>query len=113
MLESVTSRALISAIDGLADRQRAIADNISNINTPNFRARRVAFEGALADSVRAGDGAVASTEARSLEPTKLNGNNVNIDTETLANQDTMLRYQFATQALNGQINSIRTALRSH
>ena len=113
MFESVTSRALVSALDGLTDRQRAISDNVANLNTPNFRARRVAFEDALAASVRSGDGAVTSTESRSLEPTRLNGNNVNIDTETLANQDTMLRYQFATQALNGQFTSIRTALRSH
>lgn len=112
MFESVTSRALVSAISGLADRQRAIADNIANVNTPNFRARRVSFEAELAQSVRAGDGTVAASEARSLEPTRANGNNVNMDTETLSNQDTVLRYQFATQALNGQFTNIRTALRS-
>lgn len=112
MIESVTSRALTSALDALAARQRAIADNMANVNTPNFRSRRVSFEDALAASVRNGDGTVQATAARSLEPTRLNGNNVNIETEMLSNQDTVLRYQFATQALNGHFESIRTALRS-
>ena len=52
MLESVTSAALASAMDGLALRQRAIANNIANVNTPNYHAKRVSFEDALADSVR-------------------------------------------------------------
>jgi flagellar basal-body rod protein FlgB len=41
-----------------------------------------------------------------------NGNNVNLDTETLSNVDTVLRYQFATQAANGQFSSMRAALRT-
>lgn len=112
MFDSVTSRAFSSALDGLAMRQRAIADNIANANTPGYQSRRVAFEDALASSVRTGDGKVQATEARSLEPTRLNGSNVNLDTETLANIDTVLRFQFAAQAAGGQFNSMRTALRS-
>ncbi len=38
MLESVTSAALASALDGLAARQRAIANNIANVNTPGYTA---------------------------------------------------------------------------
>ena len=40
MLESVTSSALISALDGLALRQRSIAENIANVNTPGYQAKR-------------------------------------------------------------------------
>ncbi|WP_146339139.1 MULTISPECIES: flagellar basal body rod protein FlgB [Nesterenkonia] len=112
MFDSVTSRALTSALDGLAARQNAIADNLANISTPNFHARRVQFESALADSVRRGDGAAEASAARSLEPTRLNGNNVNTDTETLSNADTVLRYQFAAQSLTSQFTNVRTALRS-
>jgi flagellar basal-body rod protein FlgB len=108
----VTFNALTSALDGLSLRQRAIADNIANINTPAYHAKRVRFEEALADSVDAGDGRVAATTGTSLEPTRLNGNNVNLDTETLSSIDTMLRYQFATQAVNGSFTSMRTAMRT-
>ena len=113
MLESVSSAALSSALDGLALRQRAIANNIANVNTPGYHAKRVSFEDALAKSVSEGDGRVQATTQRSLEPTRLNGNNVNLDTETLSNIDTVLRYTFATQAINGQFSSIRTAIRTN
>jgi len=112
VFDSVTISALSSALDGLALRQRAIADNIANVNTPNYHAKRVQFEEALADAVASGDGRVTPTVAESLEPTRLDGNNVNLDTETLSSVDTMLRYQFATQAINGSFSSMRTAMRT-
>ncbi len=113
MLESVTSSALISALDGLALRQRSIAENIANVNTPGYQAKRVQFEDELRRAVDGGSGSVAATVERSLEPTRLNGNNVNLDTETLSNIDTVLRFQFASQAASGQFTSMRTALRTN
>ena len=112
MLESVTLSALTSALDGLAERQRAIADNVANVQTPGYHARRVEFETQLLSAVREGEGDVAPTTRRSLEPTRLDGNNVNLDTETLSNIDTVLRFQLATRAVDGKLSSIRTALRS-
>lgn len=110
MLESVTAAALSSALDGLALRQRAIADNIANINTPGHQATRVVFEDALRAAVARGSGVVEAGVERSLEPTRSNGNNVNLDTETLSNIDTVLRFQFATQALSGQAASVTKAI---
>ncbi|MCR2813975.1 flagellar basal body protein [Microbacterium sp. zg.Y1090] len=112
MLESVTTVALTSALNGLSQRQRAIADNIANVNTSGYRAKVVAFEEALASSVSRGDGDVAATVTESLAPTRLNGNNVNLDTETLSNIDTVLRYQFASRAVGGAFASVQTALRT-
>ncbi|WP_347109906.1 flagellar basal body protein [Paenarthrobacter sp. S56] len=113
MLESVTSVALASAMDALSLRQRTIANNIANINTPNYTAKRVSFEDQLAASVRSGDGAVKATVTPSDEPTRTDGNNVNLDTETLSNIDTVLRYQFAARAVAGEFTSLRTALRTN
>ncbi len=112
MLESVTSAALASALDGLAARQRAIANNIANVNTPGYTAERVSFEDALAASVAHHDGHVGATTARSLDPTRLDGNNVNLDTETLSNVDTVLRFQFASQAAGNQFSAVRAALKT-
>lgn len=110
MFDSVTINALTSALDGLALRQRAIADNIANINTPDYHAKRVRFEEALADSVQAGDGRVGATVGASLEPTRLNGNNVNLDTETMSDIDTGLRYQLALKAMDSQFTVLKTAI---
>ncbi|QYF74655.1 flagellar basal body protein [Cryobacterium sp. PAMC25264] len=112
MIESVTSAALSSALDGLALRQRTIANNIANVNTPGYHAQRVSFETALAASVAGGDGHASASTARSLEPTRLDGNNVNLDTETVSNIDTVLRYQFAAQAAAGADSKMRAALRT-
>jgi flagellar basal-body rod protein FlgB len=113
VFDSVSSVALESALDGLALRQRAIANNIANVNTPGYHAKRVAFEDALARSIQLGDGHATATTARSLEPTRTDGNNVNLDTETLSNVETVLRYQFAARAVEGQFTSVRTAMRTN
>ena len=113
MFDSVTSVALSSALDGLALRQRAIANNIANVNTPNYHAKRVLFEDALSKSVADGNGRVAAETQHSLEPTGLNGNNVNLDTETLSNVDTVLRFQFAAQAAGSEFTAVRAAMRTH
>ncbi len=112
MFDSVTYVALNSALDGLSMRQRVIADNIANVQTPGYHAKRVSFEDSLAAAVRSGSGAVKPSVASSLEPTREDGNNVNLDTETLSNIDTNLRYQLATRAMDGQFSSIRTAMRT-
>ena len=112
MFGSVTYVALNSALDGLALRQRVIADNVANIQTPGFLAGRVDFESSLAAAVKRGSGAVTPDVQTSLEPTRLDGNNVNLDTETLLNVETNLRYQLATQAIDGTYSKLRTAMRT-
>jgi flagellar basal-body rod protein FlgB len=113
VFDSVTSVALQSALDGLSMRQKVIANNIANINTPNYHAEKVQFEDALAKSIVDGNGGTTPTVARSLEPANTNGNNVNLDEETLSNVDTVLRYQFATQAMNSELTSVRAAMRTN
>jgi flagellar basal-body rod protein FlgB len=107
MLNSVSINALSSALGGLAARQAATANNIA---TPNYRSQTVSFESALAASVQAGSGVVAPTTALSLEPTQLDGNNVNLDTEDITNANTVLQYQFASQAISQELTAIVPAL---
>jgi flagellar basal-body rod protein FlgB len=112
-IASVTAAALRSAVEGLGARSRAIADNIANVQTPGFQARRVAFEDAVAAAAGSGSRALTGhTQALSLEPTRLDGNNVNLDTETLQSLDTNLRYQLALRAIDDRFNGIRNALRT-
>lgn len=112
VFDSVSMVALQSALDGLSARQQAIADNVANLQTPGYHAKRVLFEDALTRAVANGSGAVTPTVARSLEPTREDGNNVNLDTETLSNVDTNLRYELATQAVSADFSQIRAAMRT-
>ena len=69
------------------------------------------FESALADNVsNGGDGNVQATVASSLEPTREDGNNVNLDTETMSDLDTGLRYQLALKAMDSQFTVMKTAI---
>lgn len=113
MIGDATSTALHSALSGLAQRQRVTADNIANIQTPGFLAGRVDFESSLKRAISNGDPASSgATTARSLEPTNTNGNNVNLDQETVIATETGLRYQLALNALDGKYNVLRSALRT-
>lgn len=110
-MNDITTDTLHAAMRGLTARQRVIADNVANIDTPGFLAGRVEFESALRDAVDAGQAAgVRPSSARSLAPTGVNGNNVNLDEETLANIDTGMRYQLVVEAMNAKFSLLRTAI---
>ncbi len=113
MFDDVASSALQVALNGLAVRQHAIANNIANVNTPGFRAQKVQFEQALQDALANGGALnqVKPTVATSLEPTQLNGNNVNLDEETLSNVNTGLAYQLALRALDSKYNELHTVIK--
>jgi flagellar basal-body rod protein FlgB len=104
--------ALQSALRGLAARQRAIADNVSNLETPGFLAARVDFESSLREALAAGSPETTNVAtSRSLAPTGVNGNNVNLDDETISAIQTNLRYQAALEGVNNKFRLIRTAIR--
>ena len=113
MFDDVSSSALRVAVSSLSARQTAIANNIANIETPGYQAKKVKFEEALSQAVDAGDApsSVAPSTLNSLEPTRLNGSNVNLDQETLSQVDTSMRYQLAIRALDGKYGSIRSAIK--
>ncbi len=113
MFEDVASQALQVALSGLAMRQRVTANNIANIQTPGFHAGKVQFENALQSAISNGmsPDAVQPTVAQSLEPTQLNGNNVNLDEETLAGVDTGLRYQLALHAMDSKFGLISDVIK--
>jgi flagellar basal-body rod protein FlgB len=114
VIGDVTSSALHSALSGLAQRQRVTADNIANLQTPGFLAGRVDFESGLRSALSGGQTPTATTGtvSRSLEPTRMDGNNVNLDAETVIATETGLRYQLALNALDGKYSVLRTALRT-
>ena len=115
MFDDVTMNVIHSALSGLAARQRTIADNVANINTPGFRASRVQIEDALAGAVADGEAEysrIGPTVAQSLEPTRQDGNNVNLDRETLLNVDTGLRYSLMLRAADHEFGVLRASMRT-
>jgi flagellar basal-body rod protein FlgB len=109
-----TMTALHASLTGLQQRQRVTADNIAHVQTPGFLAGRVDFESTLRNEIANGESPVVSQRAvtRSMDPTRTDGNNVNLDTETVIQTETGLRYQLAINALDGKYALLRSALRT-
>ena len=114
MLDDVTSATLHTALAGLSKRQRVIADNIANLQTPGYLAGRVSFEDSLRSALASGTSpaSVSPTVTRSLEPTREDGNNVNLDDETVANVDTGMRYQLVLRALDAKFGLLHDVIKS-
>jgi flagellar basal-body rod protein FlgB len=113
VFDDLSTQALRVSVAGLAARQNAIANNIANIETPGYKARKVDFEDALRGAVERGDSpsSAGPTTATSLEPTRLNGSNVNLDEETLSHIDTTMRYQLTLRALDSKYGMLRDAIK--
>jgi flagellar basal-body rod protein FlgB len=113
VFDDLSSSSLRVAVAGLSARQSAIANNIANIETPGYRARKVEFEQALQHAVEHGDSpaGVSPSTLSSLEPTRLNGSNVNLDEETLSHIDTTMRYQLTMRALDSKYSMLRDAIK--
>jgi flagellar basal-body rod protein FlgB len=108
----LTMQAISTSLDGLAARQRIIAQNLANSETPGYLAQNVNFEDSLRAAMATGDPSDATVStSTSTDPTLPNGNNVSVDQETIALVDTGLRYQLATQSMNNEFSILRTSMR--
>ena len=109
LVNDLASGAIRVALRGLAARQRAIADNVANSETPGFRAGRVTFEDSLRAAVAAGDPTTADVARfRSTAPRGPNGNNVVLEEELV--NDTDLRYGLMVEAMSNKFRLLRTAI---
>ena len=115
-VSDAVSQVLASALDGVSLRQRVIADNIANVDTPGFRASSVDFEtqlkaaiddGSFADGSAAG---IAATTSPTDTPVGANDNNVDLRKETMAAVQSQFQYQILTRAVNDRFNLVKTAI---
>ena len=120
MIDDVTTASLHAALRGLSARRGAEAQNIANVDTAGYLAQRVDFESALGsalDAVRHGTGGVGRVGASgpqittSADPTRLNGNNVNLDDEFLSQEQTELAYSTVLEAMSAKFRLMRTAIK--
>ena len=66
-----TPLVLKKALDSQSDRQLLVSSNISNIDTPGYRAKDIDFKGALKAALGAGDGlALRTTHRGHIGPNK-------------------------------------------
>lgn len=114
-VSDAVSQVLASALDGVSLRQRVIADNIANVDTPGFRATSVDFETQLKAAISDGGFAggrvdhVTATTTPTDTPVGANGNNVDLRKETMAAVQSQYQYQILTRAVTERFDLVKTA----
>jgi flagellar basal-body rod protein FlgB len=110
----VVASTLRTALDGLSLRQRVTADNIANIDTPGFQAATVDFESslgaALADGSLAAGRTVTPATGVATTPAGPDGNNVDLQTETMTALRSVFQYQLMTRAVDDRYALVKTAI---
>jgi flagellar basal-body rod protein FlgB len=94
-------------MDLLSTRQKLVASNIANADTPGYRTRDIDFQFELQNAVA---GEPQTREVAGLQM-KNDGNNVSLDRESRLLAENALRFNVAANLLKVQIQSIRSAIK--
>ena len=93
-------------MDLLSTRQKLVASNIANADTPGYHARDIDFQ---FEFQTAAGGEPRIVETGDL-PVKNDGNNVSLDRESRLLAENALRFQMASNLLRSQIRAVRSAI---
>ena len=93
-------------MDLLSARQKLVASNIANVDTPGYQTQDIDFQRELRN---AAGGAPSAVNVGGL-PVKNDGNNVSLDRESRLLAENALRFQMASTILRGQIAQIKSAI---
>lgn len=109
-----TQILIIKALDGLAARAVATAENIANAGTPGFRPLRVSFEDALKSAATQGDDAVKALEF-TAQPAAAGSSDskLRLDLEMATASTTALRYSALIAILDRQSQALSTVIRGN
>jgi flagellar basal-body rod protein FlgB len=106
MLDPVAG-SLERYMDLLATRQKLVASNIANAETPGYRTVDIDFESEFRSLVAGAQPRVV--EVAGLEVNH-DGNNVNLDREARMLAENGLRFDVAETLLKSQLQSVREAI---
>jgi flagellar basal-body rod protein FlgB len=126
-LFSGTINTLQQSLNYASVKNQTIASNISNVDTPNYKAKDVVFKDMLQQEI------ASSVTAKRTHPRHLpfgqdqrlsyeiaqrnnttynhNGNNVDIDKEMAELAQNQIYYQSLVDRINGKFNSLQTVIR--
>lgn len=120
----------INVLDKAADaswtRESLIANNIANVNTPNYKRQDINFQNTLKTELgkykyTSLDEKIESVELRRLNPSvytdsanysyRLDGNNVDIDTEQVELATEQIKYQALTKSISSEFERLKTVIK--
>lgn len=120
----------INVLDKAADsswkRETIIANNIANVDTPGYKRQDIDFQSVLKDEMGRSqydslDEKIKNTNLRRLNPQvhteyenysyRLDGNNVDIDTEQVELATEQINYQALTTSISSEFERLRAVLK--
>jgi flagellar basal-body rod protein FlgB len=107
MLDDPLSENLQRYMDLLATRQKLVASNIANADTPGYKTKDIDFQFEY-QSLTSGD----TPNVREVPgmKSKNDGNNVSIDRESRLLSENAIRFNVATSLMKSQIRDLRMAI---
>lgn len=109
-------------------KNEIIANNIANVDTPDYKRKDLNFESLLADALSEGntnniDKKVANLQLSSLNPNvyteystldyRYDGNNVDIDTESAYLADNQIKYYTLLNSMTQEFNRLRMVMNNN
>lgn len=107
MLDDPLSGKLERYMDLLSARQKLVASNIANADTPGYRTQDIDFQSEFQNAMA---GAPRTIPAGGLA-VKNDGNDVNLDREARLLSENALRFSVASNLMRGQISTLRSAIK--
>ncbi len=111
------------ALDYLWKKQEVTMDNISNVNTPGYKRKEIAFEDTFLSKLKAAASMNDPQKVRAAiddsnyniyertDAARVDGNGVNMDVEYTELARTTLHYQYLVQSVSSDISRLRSAIK--
>ncbi len=106
-----------SGLDALWMKQRVIQNNIANYETPGFKTKHVSFHELLSTEMKDGKPVEVSNYNATITTdqstsARLDGNNVDLDKESLELWEAYAQYAYLTDKVKGQFTNMRYVINS-
>lgn len=106
MLDPLAGK-LAHYMDLLSTRQKLVASNIANVDTPGYKTKDVDFQFEYLSALEGSKPDVIEAQGLAV---KNDGNNVSMDRETRLLAETGLRFNAAQTMLKGQFRALKSAI---
>ena len=93
----------------LSARQKVVAANIANADTPGYKTRDIDFQAELQNALSSSPPAVSEVPGLKV---KNDGNNVSLDRESRLLAENGMRFNLASNLLRSEVQSTRAALQA-
>ncbi len=110
LIDSTQTQLLSKAMDAYSLRQKAIASNVANLDTPGYKRIDVSFEDQLqkAESLH-----LKSEDGKNVKPEIVQEDQApQLEDEMMSLADTQMRVQLVTRALRHSFQMIQSSIKS-